>query len=107
MKTLFVNPNVIVSIFTVMLLIYGLQGISYGQEVPDNTVEFSDTNLAKAVRKALKLYVGDDVDILNIDKGELAELKYLEYDLDLDTPIHQRISNLTGLEHATGSSRYP
>ena len=69
---------------------------------PGPVVEFSDVNLAKAVRKALKLYVGDDVDILNINKGELAELKYLEYDLNLATPIHERISNLTGLEHATG-----
>ena len=64
MNPLFVNRNVIVSIFTVMLLIYGLQGISYGQEIPDNIVEFSDANLAKAVRKALKLDTGDGVDLL-------------------------------------------
>ena len=33
MKTLVVNRNLIVSIFVVMLLIYGIQGISYGQEL--------------------------------------------------------------------------
>ena len=44
--------------------------------------------------------MGDEVDILKIPKPELAELKYLEYDLDHDTPINLRISNLTGLEHA-------
>ena len=32
MKTLVVNRNVIVSIFTVMLLIYGVQGMSYAQD---------------------------------------------------------------------------
>ena len=68
---------------------------------PGPVVEFSDVNLAKAVRTALKLYVGDEVDILKIPKPELAELKYLEYDLDYDTPMHLQISNLTGLEHAT------
>ena len=31
MKTLFVNRNLIVSILAVMLLIYSVQGISYGQ----------------------------------------------------------------------------
>ena len=33
MKTLFANRNLIVSIFVVMLLIYGVQGMSYGQEL--------------------------------------------------------------------------
>ena len=32
MKTLVVNRKIIVSIFTIMTLIYGIQGISYGQE---------------------------------------------------------------------------
>ena len=32
MKTLFLHRNLIVSIFVVMLLMYGVQGISYGQE---------------------------------------------------------------------------
>ena len=32
MKTLFVNRNLIISIFTTMLLIYGMQGISYAQD---------------------------------------------------------------------------
>ena len=32
MKTLVVNRNIIVSIFAVFLLIYGVQSISYGQE---------------------------------------------------------------------------
>ena len=65
-------------------------------------VEFSDVNLAKAVRRHLKLPdMGDEVDLLKIPKAKLAELKYLKYDLDYDTSIRWRISNLTGLEHAT------
>ena len=32
MKTLFVNRNIIVSIFAVMLLTYSIQGISYAQD---------------------------------------------------------------------------
>ncbi len=68
---------------------------------PGPVVEFADVNLAKAVRKHLKLYIGDDVDILKIPKAELVELKYLDYDLDYDTHISSRISDLTGLEHAT------
>ena len=32
MKTLGINRKIIVSIFTIMTLIYGIQGISYGQE---------------------------------------------------------------------------
>ena len=32
MKTLVVNRNVIVSIFVVMLLTYGIQGMSYAQD---------------------------------------------------------------------------
>ena len=78
MKTLFVNRNVIVSIFTVMLLVYGLQGISFGQEVPENIVEFSDTNLAREVRETLGLPTGDGVDILKIPKAELEKLTELD-----------------------------
>ena len=69
---------------------------------PGPFVEFSDVNLAKAVRRALELPdIGDEIDLLKIPEAKLAELKYLEYDLDHDTPISLRISNLTGLEHAT------
>ena len=46
MKTLFVKRNIIVSIFTVMLLIYGVQGISYGQgDAPTVTPGENNTSL--------------------------------------------------------------
>ena len=44
MKTLFVNRNIIVLIFTVMMLICGIQGISYSQEDSPPTVTASDNN---------------------------------------------------------------
>ncbi len=98
MKTLAVNRNVIVSIFAVMMLIYGVQGISYGLDAPDTIVEFKDINLAKGVRQALNLPIGDNVDILKIPKSELAKLT----ELDLETQrVAVAVTDLTGLEHAT------
>ncbi len=84
-----------VSIFVVLLLVYGVQGISYAQDEPDDTiVEFKDINLAKAVRRQLGLPTGDGVDLLNIPKVELEKLTTL-------SARDRGISNLTGLEHAT------
>ena len=94
MKTLVVNRKIIVSIFAVLLLTYSVQGISYGQDAPDDIVEFKDINLAKAVRKALGLPTGDGVDILKIPKVELEKLTELNAE-DRD------INGLTGLEHAS------
>ena len=51
MKTLVVNRNVMVSIFVVMLFLYGVHGISYAQEAPDTVAEFSDVTLATMVRE--------------------------------------------------------
>ena len=64
MKILVVNRNVVVSIFAVMLLIYGVQGIGYAQGVPDPVAEFADASLADVVRRTLRLERGDTVDIL-------------------------------------------
>ena len=92
MKTLLVNRNVMVSIFTVMLLIYGMQGISYGQD--DALAEFSDRSLAITIRRILRLDVGEGVEILKIPKTELTKL----------TDLSMRggsVRDLTGLEHAT------
>lgn len=100
MKRLFVNRNIIVSIFVVMLFIYSVHGISYAQDAPDTVAEFSDVTLATMVRRTLGLDTGDDVDILKIPKVELLKLKTLftsESD-DLGLPP---ITELTGLEHAT------
>ncbi len=95
MKTLIVNRNLIVPIFAVMLLIYGLQGISYAQNAPnDAIVEFADANLATAIREELGLDTGEGVDILKIPKAELAKLTKL-YANDIG------IVDFTGLEHAT------
>ena len=94
MKTLIVNRNLIVSIFTVMLLTYSIQGVSYGQEGADTIVEFSDANLAREVRIALRLPTKGDVDILKIRKAELEKLTELD-------AAWEDITDLTGLEHAT------
>ncbi|MCY3552689.1 MAG: leucine-rich repeat domain-containing protein [Candidatus Poribacteria bacterium] len=94
MKTLFVNRNVIVSIFAVLMLTYGIQGISYGQDAPDTIVEFADANLARVVRKALGLPTGDGVDLLKIPKAELEKLTELR-------ASGKKITDLTGLENAT------
>ena len=40
MKTQVINRNLTVSIFVVMLSMYGFQGVSYGQDAPDTIVEF-------------------------------------------------------------------
>ena len=94
MKTLVLNRNVVVSIFAVILLLYGVQGISYAQDAPDTIVEFADANLARAVRKALGLPTGDGVDLLKIPKAELEKLTTL-------SAYTVEIEDLTGLEDAT------
>ena len=59
MKTFFVNRNIIVSIFVVMLLIYGVPGISYGQgDAP--TVTPGETNTSLVVRFQITLDEGVD-----------------------------------------------
>ena len=94
MKTQVMNRNLIVSILAVLMLTYSIQGISYGQEAPDTIVEFADANLAKAVRKALRLPTGDGVDLLKIPQASLAKLTKLNL-------RDAEIADLTGLEHAT------
>ena len=216
MKTLFVNRNIIVLIFTVMLLIYGVQGISYGIDSaptvtpgeinttigvsfidflfaydenayqiqlrrkspqgdwitecstislltgPDNVyslphgnyvihasftdlepgttyearyrdtnlsechdnppapqswsaiaegttrlvtpprVEFADANLARAIRRTLYLDTqGEHIEVLKIPEAELAKLTDLRYKWSSETSSRLRVSDLTGLEHAT------
>ena len=95
MKTLVVNRKIIVSIFSViMLLTYSIQGISYAQDAPDDIVEFKDTNLAEAVRRALGLPTGDGIDLLKIPKAELDKLTKL-------TAERKNIVDLSGIEYAT------
>ena len=95
MKTLFVNRNLIVSIFAVLMLAYSIQGISYGQGAPDTIVEFEDITLAKEVRSRLRLPTGDGVDLLKIPKSELEKLT------EFRSAYYKRIDDLTGLEHAS------
>ena len=100
MKILFVNRNVIVSIFAVLLLIYGVQGISYAQEAPDTIVQFKNISLAKIVRWKLGLSTRGDLDsFLKIPKAELEKLTELNTD-GLRT-WDSDINDLTGLEHAS------
>ena len=72
---------------------YSIQSISYSQDVPDTIVEFKDINLAKRVRRSLRLPTGDGVDLLKIPKAELEKLKELD-------AWYEDITDLTGLEHA-------
>ena len=58
MKTLLVTRKMIVSIFTVILLVYGLQGISYGQGVL--TITPGETNTSLAVDFQIRLDDGVD-----------------------------------------------
>ena len=59
MKTLLVNRNVLVSIFTVILLIYGVEGTSYGQsDAPTATP--GETNTSLVVRFQTTLDEGVD-----------------------------------------------
>ena len=62
-------------------------------------VEFADANLATAIREALDLDTGDGVDILKIPKAELTKLTKLY--LRGGTVTGGKVSDLTGLEHAT------
>ena len=113
MKRLFVNRNIIVSIFVVILLIYGVQGMSYGQDVPDTVVQFSDRTLAIMVRIDIAIQNLDppnlsellempEAEVLKIPKAELTKLTRLSASTDgtddLELPL---INDLTGLEHAT------
>ena len=59
MKTLFVNRRIMVSIFSVMLLTYGVQGISYGQPKAP-TVTPGETNTYLVVRFQITLDEGVD-----------------------------------------------
>ena len=102
MKTLVVNLNVIVSIFAVMLLIYGVQGMSYAQGVADPVAEFADASLAEIVRNILSLETGDTVDLLRIPKTELVRLTRLDASWgEWEDYGYLPILDLTGLEHAT------
>ena len=59
-------------------------------------VEFPDVNLANKVREALELPAG-----AAIPKAQLATLTVLDASAWEDAPIVDRITDLTGLEHAT------
>ena len=69
-------------------------------------VEFVDAVLAWAVRRALRLDTrGEHIDLLKIPKAELAKLTKLVFYNNSDTPARSKISDLTGLEHATQLKR--
>ena len=73
--------------------------------VPPPRVEFVDSTLARAVRKALDLDTqGGHIELLQIPEAELPKLTALEYSSndELNPPnFRSEIVNLTGLEHAT------
>ena len=113
MKTLLVDRKIIVSIFVVILLMYGVQGVSYAQDVPDAIVEFSDRSLAIMVRISIAidnqkppnltdLKAMPEAEVLKIPIAELSKLKTLSAGKtstdDLRLPV---ITDLAGLEHAT------
>ena len=103
MKMLLAKRNLIGAILVFTLLIYGVHGISYGQEAPENVAQFSDRSLAIVVRMTLRLDIADGVEILKIPKVQLEKLTTLSAGrsstlADLGLPV---ITDLTGLEHAT------
>ena len=59
MRILVVNRNIIASILTMMLMIYGVQGISYGQ-LGTPTVEPGETNTSLVVKFQITLDDGID-----------------------------------------------
>ncbi len=65
-------------------------------------VEFVDAKLARAVRIKLKLYTLG-VELLKIPEAKLATLTHFAYNIVERTPFgnEPKISDLTGLEHAT------
>ena len=65
-------------------------------------VEFVDALLARKVRIKLKLYIVG-VELLKIPEAKLATLTHFAYNVEEITPFRNtpRISDLTGLEHAT------
>ena len=65
-------------------------------------VEFADAALATAVRKALDLDTqGEHIELLKIPEAELAKLKQLQHNRGYQASAQTKVSNLTGLEHAT------
>ena len=70
--------------------------------LPPPRVEFADAALATAVRKALDLDTqGEHIELLKIPEAELAKLKQLQHDRGSRASAQTKVSNLTGLEHAT------
>ena len=64
--------------------------------VPAQNVEFPDVNLANKVRETLNLPAGAD-----IPKAQLTALTVLDASLPEEAASEEKISDLTGLEHAT------
>ena len=102
MKTQVMNRSIIVSIFVIMLM-YGVPGMSYAQEAPGTIAQFSDRSLAIVVRRTLGLDITDGVDILEIPVASLTKLTTLSAGKwsTLDKLGLPEITDLTGLEHAT------
>lgn len=116
MKTLVVNRNIIMPIFAV-LLINGVQNLSYGQNAPDTLVQFSDRSLAIMVHIEIAFESGKppnltelkrmpEAEVLKIPQAALTKMTTLSAGRDavedLSLPL---ITDLTGLDHATQLSR--
>ena len=78
------------TLFVVLLTFGGLLNIAFAQNV-----EFPDENLAKKVCQALNLPAG-----AAIPKAQLATLTVLDASASEHTAAAEKISDLTGLEHA-------
>ena len=91
MKRQMVNRGSLFSLVAVLMMLFALQGATYGQTM----VEFADANLARGVRSALGLDTDPkEVDFRLIPQQPLAELTELYL-------VEKKITDLTGLEHAT------
>ena len=113
MKTRVVNRNIIMSIFAVLLLIFGVQGLSHGQDAPETIVQFSDRSLAIMVGisiaidsnkppNLIELKRMPEAEVLKIPQAELTKLTNLIGGKDVTSDLRlPAITDLTGLEHAT------
>ena len=87
MKTLVVSRKMIVSIFTVILLVYSLQGMSYGQEAL--TITPGETNTSLAVNFQIRLEDGVDQNVYQVQ-------------LRRKMPIGEEVTKCIVVKHGTG-----
>ena len=85
MKTLFVNRNVTISIFTVILLIYGVQGVSYGQDEAPTIQEEGGPTIYWAEKMGDSSYIIRRMNLANGRHQDVVTLSEYPRDIAIDT----------------------